>query len=65
MVHLTRDSRITFGIHIGTKLKDLPPGYLLYLYKQNVLFGDYRKYVEDNKANLEEEKKQAMKNRSR
>lgn len=65
MVHLTRDSRITFGIHIGTKLKDLPPGYLLFLYNKKLLFGDYKDYVEKNKANLEEEKKQAMRNRSR
>lgn len=63
MVHLTRESRISFGLYIGTKLKDLPPGYLLNLYEKNILFGDYKGYVENNIDTLKEEKKRAMKER--
>jgi uncharacterized protein (DUF3820 family) len=64
MVHLTGESRITFGMYRGTKLKDLPPGYLLFLLDKKKLFDQhYIEYVEKNKATLEAEKKRAMKAR--
>jgi hypothetical protein len=65
MVHLTKESAIGFGAYIGTKLKDLPPGYLLFLYEKKKLFGAIKDYVEQNKVALEAEKKRAMKERYR
>jgi hypothetical protein len=48
----------------GTKLKDLPPGYLLFLLDKKKLFDQhYIEYVEKNKATLEADKKRAMKAR--
>lgn len=63
MVTLTGDSKIGFGKYVSTRLKDLPPGYLLFLYEKKKLFGAYKEYVEKQKAVLEAEKKRAMKDR--
>lgn len=63
MVHLTGNCRIGFGMYRGTKLKDLPPGYLLFLHNKKKLFGAYKDYVEKNTEVLEAEKKRAMKER--
>lgn len=65
MVHLTGHNQITFGMYKGSKLKDLPPGYLLSLYTKKKLFGAVKDYVEKNKATLEAENKRAMKERYR
>lgn len=63
MVHLTGETRISFGKYIGTQLRELPPGYLLYMYDKGYLFDDLKGYVDKNRTTLEAEKKRAMKDR--
>lgn len=65
MVHLTKECLISFGMYKGTKLKDLPAGYLLFLYEKKKLFGSYKAYVEKNKASLEADKKRVNREKSR
>jgi hypothetical protein len=65
MVHLTGENQITFGMYKGSKLKDLPPGYLIGLYTKKKLFGAVKDYVEKNKVKLEADNKRAMKERYR
>lgn len=45
---LNSESIITFGIHKGKKLKDVPCDYLLTLYKKRIAFGCMLEYIHNN-----------------
>ena len=45
---LTDESIITFGIHKGKALEDVPASYLLFLYDNNRCGKDLREYIEEN-----------------
>lgn len=47
MSEFTDQSIMAFGPHKGKHLKDVPNGYLLFLY-ENDRAGRYKKYIEDN-----------------
>lgn len=46
-LHMTDDTRMTHGIHKGTRMKDVPAAYLLRLSKDAATVG-LTKYVADN-----------------
>lgn len=60
---LTKESRLYFGKkHYGSQLKNVPSGYLLWIYKEcHKLPLQLKKYIEENKAQLEAEKKKMNK----
>lgn len=45
---LTDDSIMPFGKYKGTKLANVPASYLLYFYHEEKVYGDLKKYIEDN-----------------
>jgi len=45
MEALTDDSKMTFGVHEGKKLAEVPDDYLIWWYKQNLPLIEY---IEDN-----------------
>jgi len=55
MTKLTDESIMTFGKHKGTKLANVPPDYLLWLYNEGKLFENLKVYIEENKHVLEME----------
>ncbi len=44
----TENTIMWFGPHKGKPLKDVPCDYLLYLYKNNIAYGDLRIYINKN-----------------
>lgn len=44
----TDDTIISFGLHKGKKLSDVPDSYLLFLYESGKAFGDLKAYIIDN-----------------
>lgn len=50
---MTDIDKITFGVHKGKRLIDVPAGYLLWLLDNNKCYGDLKKYIEDNKQVLQ------------
>ena len=44
---------ITFGMHKGKKLANVPAGYLLWLYNSGKAKGELKAYIEENKEVLE------------
>lgn len=64
-IGLTEEDPIPFGMHKGTKLKDVPASYLLHFYK-NSRRGDYqlvRRYIESKKEQLEAKTNEKTKNK--
>lgn len=39
---------IPFGKHKGEKLKDVPTGYLVYLYDRKMVKGELKEWIEQN-----------------
>lgn len=59
---LTKDSLMTFGQSFkGKMLKDVPAWYLLWIDKNYQLQPSLKKYINDHRKTLEEEKKMADK----
>lgn len=52
---MTDNSIITFGIHKGSKLANVPASYLIFLYNAGKCSDELREYIEDNMAVLREE----------
>lgn len=46
-----------FGKHKGTRMIDVPPQYLLWIYEQDWCKGSLRAYIEDNLDALEAQAK--------
>lgn len=57
MVHLTDQCCIQFGPFKGQKLANVPAWYLLKIREESWLHDNMKKYIDDNKAGLEAEKK--------
>lgn len=55
------NSTITFGIHSGKKLCNVPPYYLIWLYENNKCYGELKEYIKENldvlKSEIEYENK--------
>lgn len=49
---LTDETIISFGVHKGKKLANIPAGYLLYLYYNNKCNLALRAYIQDNLESL-------------
>lgn len=45
---LTDESKITFGMHAGKSLSEVPDQYLLWLYENNKAHGELKAYIVDN-----------------
>jgi uncharacterized protein (DUF3820 family) len=45
---MTDDSKLTFGMHAGKPLSEVPDKYLLWLYENNKAHGDLKLYIIDN-----------------
>lgn len=52
------NSLMPFGMHRDKKLEDVPARYLLWMYGEGKLYGELKKYVEDNKDVLEKQSKE-------
>jgi uncharacterized protein (DUF3820 family) len=44
----TKESIIPFGKYKGSKLSEIPPSYLLWIYEQNKAPKNLRRYIADN-----------------
>lgn len=62
---LNDESIMSFGMHQGKALKDVPAGYLMWLYDspKSVGTADLRRYIEDNKEVLLKEINESKVNR--
>lgn len=54
---LTDKDKITFGIHSGKALANVPASYLLWLWDGQKCFGDLKEYIQDNLEVLRSEAK--------
>lgn len=54
---LTGRSLMLFGKYQGYEIKDVPPGYLLWIYDNLSLRDDLKEYIEKRRDSLEAEKK--------
>ena len=52
---LTDESLMPFGKFKGKRLANVPARYLLYLYRESIVYGDLKAYIEDNFEVLEKE----------
>ena len=52
---LTDESLMPFGKHKNIKMADVPAGYLLWLYDNDLKDGDVKTYIEDNMDVLKSE----------
>lgn len=62
---LTDKDLITFGMHKGIALANVPAEYLLYIYDFSNLSKDLKEYIRKNMDVLKAEKARAAKERSR
>jgi len=53
---LTKESICPMGRYAGTKMKDVPADYLLYMYNSDSLGKQMRRYVAENIETLKSEK---------
>lgn len=53
-IKLTPESRCPMGRYAGTKMKDVPAEYLLYMYESDSLGKQMRRYVAENIAELKQ-----------
>jgi uncharacterized protein (DUF3820 family) len=49
------NSRMPYGKYQNTKMANVPPDYLIWLYENNKCAGDVRKYIHENLSILKEE----------
>lgn len=61
----TDQSLMPYGKYKNHKMANVPPEYLIWLLENEKCSGDVKKYIEDNKAFLELERKQNKKQQSR
>ena len=59
---LTGRSLMLFGKYQGYELKDVPPGYLLWIYDNLALRDDLKEYIDRRRDSLEAEKKRIERN---
>jgi uncharacterized protein (DUF3820 family) len=45
---MTDSSIMPYGKHKGSQMADVPSGYLLFLYENNMCNGEVRFYIEEN-----------------
>lgn len=57
MINYTDETAMTFGIHKGEKLANVPADYLMFLYRESKLTEPLKKYIEENKDILIAEEK--------
>lgn len=50
---MTDTSLMPFGKYRGNKLANVPANYLIWLYDNNKVGGELKKYIEDNRALLD------------
>jgi hypothetical protein len=62
---LTGRSLMLFGKYQGYELKDVPPGYLLWIYDNLTLREDLKEYIDERRDSLEADKKRIERNQSR
>lgn len=48
---------MTFGIHKGKNIKDVPADYLLWLYDNDKCFGKVKEYINKNESTLRNDKR--------
>ena len=48
MPEFTEETIMPFGLHKGKKLKDIPPGYFIYLNGKPYIFGWLKIYIDKN-----------------
>lgn len=53
------NSIMPFGKYKGEKLANVPADYLIWLYDNGKIFGDLKKYIEENSDVLKFQKKEA------
>ena len=58
MAGLTDDSLMPWGKFKGSKMENVSPTYLLWLYNNNKCSGDVKAYIKDNLDVLEKESKE-------
>jgi uncharacterized protein (DUF3820 family) len=59
MAKLTDNTPMPFGKHQGTAMANVPPDYLLFLYRENKLNAEVREYIHENMEVLESEVKKS------
>jgi uncharacterized protein (DUF3820 family) len=52
------NSIMPYGKHKGEKMANVPASYLLWLYENDKCSGDIKRYIIENKSDLEKELKQ-------
>lgn len=52
---MTDESIMPWGKYKGEKIANVPPEYLIWLLDNNKCGGEVKKYIEDNKSNLQQE----------
>jgi hypothetical protein len=62
---LTGRSLMLFGKYQGYELKDVPPGYLLWIYDNLTLRDDLKEYIEKRRDALEADKKRIERDQRR
>lgn len=62
---LTGRSLMLFGKYQGYELKDVPPGYLLWIYDNLDLREDLKEYIDNRRDALEADKKRIERNERR
>lgn len=55
-IEYTDESVITFGLHKGKRLIDIPASYLIYLYDNGLTNGPLGDYIKENMDVLRKEK---------
>ncbi|MFA6974020.1 MAG: DUF3820 family protein [Parcubacteria group bacterium] len=60
---LTDESPMPWGMHQGKQMMDVPADYLVWLYENNKVNGDVKRYIESNmdtlKLEIEQKKKRS------
>lgn len=62
---LTGRSLMLFGKYQGYELKDIPPGYLLWIYDNLDLREDLKEYIDRRRDSIEADKKRIEQNERR
>lgn len=60
----TDESKMPFGAHKGTKLANVPAGYLMYLYDHDLKEGPLRRYIVANLDVLEQQAEKELANKN-
>ncbi len=55
MAKVTENSIMTFGIHKGKKIANVPADYLVWIFENNKVFGGLLWYIRNNYDDLKKE----------